>query len=123
MRDEWAHLCGLALGNSRVTTKPLIFYGDGMRVHQGPGNTTNGHWLGSEARGDVSTHRFWQRARSTVFDVRITDMDAKSYGNCDSAKLLEQFAQQKRNMYRQHVLNYGKTLPPFAILLMAYPTR
>eukprot|EP00804_Cyclotella_cryptica_P004744 CCRYP_016226-RG/>CCRYP_016226-RG protein AED:0.29 eAED:0.29 QI:0/-1/0/1/-1/1/1/0/415 len=38
VRDEWAHLCGLALGESRVTTEPLIFYGDGMRTQ--PGSAT-----------------------------------------------------------------------------------
>eukprot|EP00804_Cyclotella_cryptica_P022225 CCRYP_020341-RA/>CCRYP_020341-RA protein AED:0.41 eAED:0.41 QI:0/0/0/0.66/0/0/3/0/301 len=75
-RDEWAHLCGLAVGESRVTTKPLIFYGDGMGTQPGSGYNANGNSLGEEARGDVSAHGFWQRARSTVFDVRITDWEA-----------------------------------------------
>jgi hypothetical protein len=99
VHNEWAHLCGLALGNSRFTTELLIFYGDGMRVHQGQGITTNGHLLGEETRGDVSAHGFWKSAPCTIFDVQITDTDAKSYGDCNSAKLLEQFAQQKRNKY------------------------
>ena len=121
--DEWAHLCGLALGNSRVTTEPLIFYGDGMRVHQGPGSTTNGHSLGEEARGDVSAHGFWQRARSTVFDVRITDTDAKSYGNCDSAKLLERFAQQKRNTYEAACLERRKDFTPLCYSVDGMPCK
>eukprot|EP00804_Cyclotella_cryptica_P009747 CCRYP_011266-RA/>CCRYP_011266-RA protein AED:0.44 eAED:0.44 QI:0/0/0/1/0/0/2/0/121 len=45
VRDEWAHLCGLALGESRVTTEPLIFYGDGMRTQPGSGHNVNGNSL------------------------------------------------------------------------------
>eukprot|EP00804_Cyclotella_cryptica_P019798 CCRYP_009693-RA/>CCRYP_009693-RA protein AED:0.29 eAED:0.30 QI:0/0/0/1/0/0.14/7/0/1059 len=121
VRDEWAHLCGLALGESRVTTEPLIFYGDGMRTQPGSGHNVNGNSLGEEARGDVSAHGFWQRARSTVFDVRITDTDAKSYGNCSSAKLLERFAREKRDKYEEACLERRKDFTPFATLWMECP--
>eukprot|EP00804_Cyclotella_cryptica_P022988 CCRYP_014992-RA/>CCRYP_014992-RA protein AED:0.36 eAED:0.37 QI:0/0/0/1/0/0/2/0/115 len=90
--DKWAHLCGLALGESSVTTKPL---GDGMMTQPGAGYTTNGNLLGEEAQGDDSSSGFWQRACSTVIHVWITDMNAKSYGNCSSSKLLEHFAHKK----------------------------
>eukprot|EP00804_Cyclotella_cryptica_P017223 CCRYP_013149-RE/>CCRYP_013149-RE protein AED:0.29 eAED:0.33 QI:0/-1/0/1/-1/1/1/0/324 len=102
VRDEWAHLCGLALGESLVTTEPLIFYGDGMRTQPGSGYNANGNSLGEEARGDVSAHGFWQRARSTVFDVRITDTDAKSYGNCSSSKLLGALLAKSETSMRRH---------------------
>eukprot|EP00804_Cyclotella_cryptica_P007767 CCRYP_001369-RA/>CCRYP_001369-RA protein AED:0.17 eAED:0.14 QI:0/0/0/1/0/0/2/0/135 len=39
VRNEWAHLCCLSLGKSRITTEPLIFYGDGMRTQPGTSNT------------------------------------------------------------------------------------
>ena len=77
LHDEWAHLRGLAMGDSRVATKQLIFYGDGMRTQPGISHTANSNLLGEEAQGDVSTHGFWQQACSTVFDVRITNTDAK----------------------------------------------
>jgi hypothetical protein len=113
VRDEWAHLCGLALTSSRVTTEPLINYGDGMRATQGQptwrGNDTT---LGEEARGDVSAHGFWQRGRSTIFDIRISDTDSKSYGNTSSEKLLERFAQQKRDKYEVACLERRKDFTP-----------
>mgnify|MGYP006186617991 CR=1 FL=1 len=121
VRDEWAHLCGLALGESRVTTEPLIFYGDGMRTQPGTGLTTSGNSLGEEARGDVSAHGFWQRARSTVFDVRITDTDAKSYGNCSSAKLLERFAREKRDKYEGACLERRKDFTPLCYSVDGMP--
>ncbi|KAL7474225.1 hypothetical protein ACHAW6_000210, partial [Cyclotella cf. meneghiniana] len=62
MRDEWAHLCSIALTDSRVVIKPAIFYGNGTRA--GATNATNAATnataatnhaitLGDEARGDV----------------------------------------------------------------------
>ena len=75
VRDEWAHLCGLALTSSRVTTERLINYGDYLRATQGQstrrGNATT---LGEEARGEVGAHGFWQWGRSTIFDICITDI-------------------------------------------------
>ena len=113
VRDEWAHLCGLALTSSRVTTEPLIHYGDGMGASLGgtTGNK-NGNTLGEEARGDVSAHGFWQKGRSTIFDVRITDTDSKSYGNTASDKLLERFAQLKRDKYEEACLERRKDFTP-----------
>eukprot|EP00804_Cyclotella_cryptica_P008690 CCRYP_018533-RD/>CCRYP_018533-RD protein AED:0.12 eAED:0.12 QI:0/-1/0/1/-1/1/1/0/466 len=113
VRDEWAHLCGLALTSSRVTTEPLIHYGDGMGASLGgtTGNR-NGNTLGEEARGDVSAHGFWQKGRSTIFDVRITDTDSKSYGNTASDKLLERFAQLKRDKYEEACLERRKDFTP-----------
>ena len=113
VHDEWAHLCGLALTSSRVTTEPLIHYGDGMGASLGgtTGNR-NGNTLGEEARGDVSAHGFWQKGRSTIFDVRITDTDSKSYGNTASDKLLERFAQLKRDKYDEACLERRKDFTP-----------
>ena len=45
--------------------------------------------LGDEAPGDVGEHGFWKRGRTTIFDIQICDMDAKSYGNSESKKVLE----------------------------------
>ncbi len=113
VRDEWAHLCGLALTSSRVTTEPLIKYGDDLRAT--PGQTIrreNDAILGEEARGDVGAHGFWQRGRSTIFDIRITDTDSKSYGNTASDRLLERFAHQKRDKYEEACLERRKDFTP-----------
>eukprot|EP00804_Cyclotella_cryptica_P015082 CCRYP_000640-RA/>CCRYP_000640-RA protein AED:0.42 eAED:0.42 QI:0/0/0/1/0/0/2/0/139 len=72
----------------------------------------NGNTLGEEARGDVSAHGFWQKGRSTIFDVRITDTDSKSYGNTASDKLLERFAQLKRDKYEEACLERRKDFTP-----------
>ena len=50
-------------------------------------------------RGDASAHGFWQRGRSAIFDVRITDTQSCSYLNKDYQKVLAQQENEKKNQY------------------------
>ncbi|KAL7474186.1 LOW QUALITY PROTEIN: hypothetical protein ACHAW6_000175 [Cyclotella cf. meneghiniana] len=65
MRDEWAHLCSIALTNSRVVIKPTIFYGNGLQAGGNNATPTTPctvnptNTLGDEAHGDVLAHGFW----------------------------------------------------------------
>ena len=58
-----------------------------------------GEDLGDEARDDVSARGFWSRRRVTVFDIRITDTDAPSYGNRSSKKIIEAAEKEKIGKY------------------------
>ncbi|KAL7474337.1 hypothetical protein ACHAW6_000312, partial [Cyclotella cf. meneghiniana] len=40
VHDEWAHLCSIALTNSRVVIEPTIFYGNGSRARGNNANPT-----------------------------------------------------------------------------------
>ncbi|KAL7475639.1 hypothetical protein ACHAW6_001560 [Cyclotella cf. meneghiniana] len=92
VHDKWAHLCSLSLSSSRITIEPTIFYGGGMTAGQRSEHPTHGvNHLGDEACGDVLAHGFWQRARGTIFDIRLCDMDAWSYSNMDFSKILKRF--------------------------------
>ncbi|KAL7476527.1 hypothetical protein ACHAW6_002426, partial [Cyclotella cf. meneghiniana] len=103
VRDEWAHLCSIALTDLRVVIKPTIFYGNGSRAGVNNANPTTPctanptNTLGDEAHGDVLAYGFWNRGRGTVFDVRICDTDSRSYGNTSSSKILECLAKEKRD--------------------------
>ncbi len=63
-----------------------------------------GEVLGDEAHGDVGAHSFWKRGRTTIFDIQVCDTDAKSYGNCDSKKVLEGVACKKKDKYEEACL-------------------
>ncbi|KAL7553393.1 hypothetical protein ACHAWF_016670 [Thalassiosira exigua] len=89
--QEWVHLTMIAFSNTRVQTKPQIFYGSDVRAGQGTildsgngpqvegGNLWGGDGdLGDRSRGDVSVHRFWKRWRTTIFDFVVSDADARS---------------------------------------------
>ncbi len=60
--------------------------------------------LGDEARGDVGVHGFWKRGRTAIFDVQVCNTDTKSYGNCESKKVLEGAARRKKEKYEEACL-------------------
>jgi hypothetical protein len=69
--------------------------------------------LGDEARGDIGAHGFcWKRGRTTIFDVQVCDTDAKSYGNCDSKKVLEGAACRKKDKYEEACLERRQDFTP-----------
>ena len=43
----------------------------------------------SEERSDASCYTFWQRGRDCLFDMHITDKEARSHRNKEPAKVLE----------------------------------
>ena len=53
----------------------------------------------SEERGDASCYAFWQRGRDCIFDVRITDTEARSHQNKDPKKVLAQQEKEKKGKY------------------------
>jgi hypothetical protein len=68
--------------------------------------------LGDEARGDIGAHGFWKRGRTTIFDVQVCDTDAKSYGNCNSKKVLEGAACRKKDKYEEACLELRRDFTP-----------
>jgi hypothetical protein len=100
--EELAHLCLMASTPSPISSEPEIFYGRGLTAAQRPANEV----LGDEARGDVGAHSFWKRGRTTIFDVQVCDTDAKSYGNCNSKKVLEGASHRKKDKYEEACLEW-----------------
>ncbi|KAL7475656.1 LOW QUALITY PROTEIN: hypothetical protein ACHAW6_003456, partial [Cyclotella cf. meneghiniana] len=136
-RDEWAHLCSLAFTNARVVIEPNILYGNDTATGPSRAALPNSppspnDTPGDESRGDVLVHSFWQRARGTVFDVRICDTDARSgtvfdvricdtdarsYANTSSDKVLERASKEKVRKYEQACLTQGQDFTPLVYLV------
>ncbi|KAL7477070.1 hypothetical protein ACHAW6_002890 [Cyclotella cf. meneghiniana] len=118
VHDEWAHLCSIALTDSRIVIEPAIFYGNGTQAGatNAANATTNAMTttnrsttLGDEARGDIFVHSFWNHGRR---DIRICDTDSRSYGTTSSAKILEQHAKEKKNKYKAACLKCRRDFTP-----------
>jgi hypothetical protein len=62
--------------------------------------------------GDASAHGFWQRGRTAIFDVRITDTQSRSYRNKDYQKVLAQQEKEKKNQYLCPCLEMRKDFTP-----------
>jgi hypothetical protein len=98
--DEWGHLCGTVLSPCRVEREPRIFSCVSRRARNAAGASTPNSSTptadaprlpaATEERGDASCHGFWERGRTTIFDMHITDTDARSYRKKEFAKVLEQ---------------------------------
>jgi hypothetical protein len=106
--EELAHLCSMALTATRISSEPEIFYGRGLNAAQRNANEV----LGDEARGDVGAHSFWKRGRTAIFDVQVCHTDAKSYGNCESKKVLEGVARRKKEKYEEACLKRHQDFTP-----------
>ena len=112
VRDEWADLCTKATTFNRVSTEPPIKYGNGVSATCCDGAEEEGADLGDESRGDVGCFGFWKKRRFAIFDIRITDTDAKSYGTTKSAKLLERMEKEKKDKYSEACLERRRDFTP-----------
>jgi hypothetical protein len=63
-------------------------------------------------QGDASAHGSWQRGRTAIFDVRITDTQSRSYRNKDYQKVIAQQEKEKKNQYLRPCLEMRKDFTP-----------
>ena len=117
---EWRWLCSCAFSHTRVEREPHIHSSVG-RIERA--NATTGNQANSanptpqqlnqstsdihKKRGDVGVHGFWQDGRMCIFDVRITDTDARSY-----SLYLMDMKRRKRTSIWKLVMSCGKTSRP-----------
>ena len=85
---EWHKLCSQALTPSAVSDEPNI------PKYQNP----DGQDV-QELRGDVAVHGFWSRGTTAIFDIRVTDTDARSYRTQDPKKVLKKQEKDKKDKY------------------------
>ena len=104
---EWHHLCALALTPSVVSDEPLINTGrdnrEEMRQSAEPPK---------ELRGDVSVHGFWAKGQTAIFDIRVTDVDARSYRSTDTKKVLRRHEEEKKKLYNDACLARRRSFTP-----------
>jgi hypothetical protein len=113
-RDEAGSLAANALTPSRVSYEPHIFYGRGVSAGVEAEDTSR---VGSnvardEARGDIAVHGLWEKGKTCILDIRITDTDAKSYAGSSSAKVLEKAAKVKKDKYEAPCIARRRTFTP-----------
>jgi len=129
--DEWRDLCSKATTPGHVTREPHIYSAQHRRPRvvgqtateatqqqrDATNATTNTNQTStqstiSEERGDAGCHGFWERGRPTIFDMRITDTEARSYRNKDYDKVLADHEKEKKRKYLQVCLEQRKNFTP-----------
>ena len=71
----------------------------GITASSSPTATSGGAGNPQPCEGDASCHGFWERGRTSIFDMRITDTNAQSYWKKEFAKVLEQHEKEKKDKY------------------------
>ena len=66
----------------------------------------------AESREDVSAHGFWKRGTTTMFDIRIVNLDAGSYLHMTPEKALAKSEKEKKDLYLQACLERRSTFTP-----------
>ena len=92
---EWGEICARALKPLAVSDEPHIHTGRDAPKATG----TTGAPIDPDIKGNIGLHGFWKSSHSTIFDVRITDTDAKSYRNADPHKVLKQQERERKKLY------------------------
>jgi len=106
---EWHQLCASALSPTKVTDKPIIPQSQTRVEVQGqPPRMVDP----PQKRGDVAAHSFWTRGMTTIFDIRITDTDARLFRNKDPSKVLGQQAKAKKDKYLETCLQSRRHFTP-----------
>ena len=104
---EWHQLCAQALSPSAVHDEPTIYTGrDALQQAQQGNNQL------PELRGDVAVRGFWARNTTAIFDVRITDTDARTYNGADPAVVPARHEKWKKAKYLQACLDRRRQFTP-----------
>jgi len=67
---------------------PASMRANGTKTHA-PSASSSSNFLNAD-RGDLLVRGFWEKSTDTIIDVRVTNLDSKSYKNLPAKKALEQ---------------------------------
>lgn len=116
---EW---CSKALTPSAVRVEPLIHLDSDPAPKEDPKETTTDksnhskdHSANDGKRGDVLARGLFQRGSDCIIDVRVTDLDCKTYRNVDPDNALKKQEKEKKSKYLQHCLKQRRSFVPFVV--------
>ena len=114
IRDELGYLVSQALTPSAVRDEPLINHGhaaeEANKSEISPVKNNK-----DEERGDLLIRGFWSPATDLIVDVRITDLDCKSYRKTSPEKAIARQEKEKKDKYLSACLDRRKHFTPFVV--------
>ena len=66
-------------------------------------------------RGDLLVRGFFSRSTDTVFDIRLQDLDVKTYVNTDPLKCLQASEKEKKQKCQKKCFEHRRTFVPFIV--------
>jgi len=78
-----------------INPAPMRVNGTKTRV---PSASSSSDFLNTD-HGDLLIRGFWERSTDTIIDVRVTNLDSKSYKNSPPKKALKRQEKEKKKKY------------------------
>ena len=121
VKAELTELCSLALSPSSVRDEPLInpvpLNTDKKSQESNNNQPTDSQETVSNDgdRGDILVRGLHQNGKDCIIDVRVTDLDSKSYLSRAPAKVLKTQEKEKRSKYLEPCLQQRRSFVPFVV--------
>ena len=117
IRDELRDLLAHVFSPSRIRCEPMInpapMRANGTKTHV-PCASSSSDSLNAD-RGDLLVRGFWEKSTDTIIDVRVTNLDSKSYKNLSPKKALERQEKEKKKKYCKPCENQRRHFTPFVV--------
>ena len=78
--------------------------------------------VSAESREDASSHGFWKRGTTVMFDIKMANLDAGSYLRMTPEKALVKAEMEKKDLYLQVCLECRRTFTPMVYYADGIPT-
>ena len=79
-----------------------------------PSASSSSDFLNAD-RGDLLVRGFWEKSTDTIIDVRVTNLDSKSYKNLPPKKYLERQEKEKKKKYCKPYENQRRHFTSFVV--------
>jgi len=79
-----------------------------------PSASSSSDFLNAD-RGELLIRGFWEGSTDTIIDVRVTNLDSKSYKNLPPKKALERQEKEKKKKYGKLCENQRRHFTPFVV--------
>ena len=108
IKMEFQQLCAYAFKPSVVSNEPIIPQARTQQMVNGQLRMVDP----PEKRGDIAVHGFWTHGTTAIFDIRVTDTDARSHRDREPIKVLAAQEREKKNKYKEACLQARKHFTP-----------
>ena len=92
---------------------PAPMRANGTKTHV-PSASSSSDFLNAD-RGYLLIRGFWEGSTDTIIDVRVTNLDSKSYKNLPPKKALERQEKEKEKKYCKPCENQRRHFTPFVV--------
>jgi len=117
IRDELRDLLTHVFSPSRIRCEPMInpapMRANGTKTHV-PSASSSSDFLNAD-RGDLLIRGFWEGSTDTIIDVRVTNLDSKSYKNLSPKKALKRQEKEKKKKNCKPCENQRRHFTPFVV--------